>query len=142
MQNYEFTQSQAGQVRSFCKYMFGIFAVLSVVHVGFIGSALPYVYSEQEASICGARKLIGFLSHRLSVIAIVFVITSILLLCIAVISKLSFQTRVYLITLVALSGMSGMLITSYAEIRLAAKLPLLPQDVHNCAYPINASSWN
>ena len=142
MRNYEFTQSQAGQVRSFYKYTFAVFALLSVLHVGFIGSTLPYVYSEQEASICGARKLIGFLSHRLSIIAVVFVVTSIVLLGIAVISKLSFQTRVYLITFVALCGMSGILVTSYVEVRLAAKLPLLPQDVHNCAYPINASSWD
>ena len=142
MPPYEFTPNQANHVRSFYKYLFAIFALLSVLHVGFIGSTLPYVYSDQEASICGARKLISFLSHRLSVIAAVFLISSAVLLCITIISALSFQTRVYLITAVALCAMTTMLVTSCIEIRMAAKLPLLPQDVHNCAYPNNAASWD
>jgi len=73
MREYEFSQSQAEQVRVFYKYTFGLFALLLLVHMGFIGSAVPYVYSEQEASICGARKVISFLSHRVTLLGLIFV---------------------------------------------------------------------
>ncbi len=141
MREYEFSQSQAEQVRVVYKYTFALFALLLLVHMGFIGSAVPYVYSEQETSVCGARKVISFLFHRVTVLGLIFSVASVLLLSLAVLQAVNLETRVRLIVSVLLIAMTSMLFISYAEIAWASKLPRLPQDLHNCAYPANASAW-
>lgn len=141
MREYEFSRDQAEQVRFFYKILFGLFALLLVSHVGVIGSALPNVYSDQEATVCGARKLIGFVSHRFGIVCAVFLMSSALLLATAVLVPVSLQARVTLMVGIVLLGMSIMLLIGYVELHWASRLPRLPQDVHTCAYPANAVAW-
>ncbi len=137
----EFTPVQADSVRTFYKYTFALFGLLLVVHMGFIGSALPYVYSDQEASVCGARKLITFLTHRVTTIGLIFVVSSATLLPLALWQSFGLETRVRAIASVLVASMLAMLVVTYAEVSWAARLPTLPADVHGCAFPANAAVW-
>lgn len=115
----------------------GLGAVLIVLHFGVIGSVLPYVYSSDDLSACGARRVLSLSTHSFNFILFAICCVVCLFFMIIVNERLHFENLgVYFMAFIGAASLV-MIAVSVRSFERVTHPPTLIGNVKECAYPPN-----